>query len=81
MIKGATATDTTKAMILSHGAAVLFDVGPDGLTIAADGQLALFATAADSLGNSWDATADTIFTSNDACGKIGRSRLFAVQSG
>lgn len=79
--KGATATDTTKAMILSHGAAVLFDVGPDGLTIAADGQLALFATATDSLGNSWDATADTVFAANDPCGMISQSVYLPCQAG
>lgn len=79
--KGATATDTTKAMILSHGAAVLFDVGPDGLTIAADGQLALFATATDSLGNSWDATADTVFTANDPCGTVSQSIYLPCQAG
>ena len=79
--KGATAADTTKAMILSHGAAVLFDVGPDGLTIAADGQLALFATATDSLGNSWDATADTVFTANDPCGTISQSVYLPCRAG
>lgn len=79
--RGAIGTDTTKAVISAHGTAAAFSAGPGDLTVAADGQLALFSTAVDSFGNSWSAAADTAFSVDDPCGKIVSADYYPCQAG